>query len=379
MEDAVREDERTAFKRCRRQWDLGARSRQNLEALRPRQLYDLERAVHDALALWYFPGMWEWDRSLVLRFAMEGFEKSMRKQLEASAARVQMTAGQEMAWEADRERGRQMLERYFRWAPAADAFTPVRVDTDFDANIPEPGTPGFDLVGPRGPIHYKGRVDLLVVDAFDAYWIVDHRVVDGGWEELDQLLLDERAVGACWAWEIFYYGMQIAGTITNELRLDATAPVPPDAGAAGTPAAEGLSGRRRLYMQAAKLPDERVSVTGNDAFRRTRITRSRAELAACGVQIATEVRDMTSPTLAVYPHPSPAHCPSCAYQEPCRAMNQGLDPSPILARDFADRGPEEVEEGRLGAVTWSMNRGARPPSNFGGGTSARISPPREGG
>lgn len=379
MEDAVREDERTAFKRCRRQWDLGARSRQNLEALRPRQLYDLERAVHDALALWYFPGMWEWDRSLVLRFALEGFEKSMRTQLEASAARTQVTAEQEMAWGADRERGRQMLEHYFQWAPAVDAFTPVRVDTDFDVNVPEPGTPGFDLVGPRGPIHYKGRVDLLVVDAFDAYWIVDHRVVDGGWEDLDQLLLDERGVGACWAWEIFYYGMQIAGTIHNELRLDASAPAPPAGRATGMPAAEGLSGRRRLYMQAAKLPDERVSVTGNDAFRRTRITRSRAELAACGVQIATEVRDMTSPTLAVYPHPSPAHCPSCAYQEPCRAMNQGVDPGPILARDFADRGPEEVEEGRLGAVTWSMNRGARPPSNFGGGTSARISPPREGG
>lgn len=378
MEDVIREGDRTSFKRCRRQWDLGSRSRQNLEPLRPRQVYDLERAVHDALALWYFPGMWEWERGLVLRFAMEGFEKSMRKQLEAYATRAEVSPEQEMAWESDRERGRRLLEHYFAWAPGADAFTPVRVDTDFDANIPEPGTPGFDLVGPRGPIHYKGRVELLVVDAYDAYWIVDHRLVEGGWEELDQLLLDERGVGACWAWEIFYYGMQIAGTIYNELRLDAgTSAPPPDPGAGS--AAEGLSGRRRLYMQAAQLPGERVTVSGSDAFRRTRITRSRAELAACGVQVAAEARDMTSLTLPVYPHPSPAHCPACAYQEPCRAMNQGQDPAPILARDYADRGAEEIEEGRLGAVTWSMNRGARPPGNFGGGTSARVSRPGQEG
>ena len=35
------------------------------------------------------------------------------------------------------------------------------------------------------------------------------------------MLLDEHAVAACWAWEQDYVGMQIAGTIHNEIRLDA--------------------------------------------------------------------------------------------------------------------------------------------------------------
>ena len=69
--------------------------------------------------------------------------------------------------------------------------------------------------------------------------------------------------------------------------------------------------------------------------------------------------------LVVYPNPSVAHCVPCAYREPCIALNMGVDPTAILAERYRDRGPEEVEEGRLGGVSWSMNRGARPPA-FGG-------------
>jgi hypothetical protein len=38
----------------------------------------------------------------------------------------------------------------------------------------------------------------------------------------------------------------------------------------------------------------------------------------------------------------------------------GDDPAPILAGSFRARDPER-EAGRLGGVTWSMNRGAAPP------------------
>jgi hypothetical protein len=50
--------DRGAFKRCRRQWDLGARERQNWEPARPAAVPDLDLAVRDALAVYYFPGMW---------------------------------------------------------------------------------------------------------------------------------------------------------------------------------------------------------------------------------------------------------------------------------------------------------------------------------
>lgn len=362
MPEIVHAADRALFKRCRRAWDLGARSRQNLDPLVPAPPFRLDRALHDALALWYFPGMWEWDRSIVRRLTREGFEKSMGRQIDAYAAVAEVTDLQDAAWQAARARGAAALERYMDWAPGADAFSPVRVDTDFDANVPDPDLAGMDLVGPHGPIHYRGRVDALVVDAYDAYWIVDHRIVDGGWEDLDQLLLDEQGVAACWAWEIYYYGMKIAGTIYNEIRLDALEdgpPAPEPPGAAG--AATQLAGRRRMYLQAARVPDDRVEVSGGTAFRRTRITRSQAELAACGRQVALEVTEMTAPGLVPYPNPSPAHCGPCTFREPCLAMSMGLDPAPALAAGYRDRGPDEPEEGRLGGSTWSMNRGARPP------------------
>jgi hypothetical protein len=375
MPEIIRAHERTTFKRCRRAWDFGARSRRNYEALVPARAFDLERAVHDALALWYFPGMWEWDRTLVRGFAMEGFHKSMRRQLDAYAALADVSEAMDEEWQSQVEAGVRLLQRYFAWAPGVDAFSPVRVETDFDANVPDPAEMGVDLVAPGGgPIHYQGRVDALVVDAYDAYWIMDHRlVVDGEWAHLNQLLLDEQAIAACWAWEIFYYGMKIAGTIHNELRLEApeapdeapgvvaAAPSPRPEQEADAPAYD-VFGRRRLYMEAVRIPDERVQVSGNEAFRRTRITRTRAELQACGRQVADEALEMTSRGLIVYPSPSVANCAPCPYREPCIAVNMGTDEQAILEASYRNRGPEEIVEGRLGGVTWSMNRGARPPT-----------------
>jgi len=315
--------------------------------------------------------MWEWPRAIVLPLAMQGYQRAMTRQRDRYAATRGLGPEGGASWEAAFERGEQLLNRYFAWAPGQDAFSPVRVEADFDANVPDPATAGLDLVGPRGPIHYQGRIDALVVDAFDAYWIMDHRVVDGGWEDPDQLLLDERGIAACWGWEIFYYGMKIAGTIYNELRLDAdpgdpAAPAAAEESGGGTPAGPTLiTGRRRMYLEAARVPEDRMHVSGGGSFRRTRITRRREELAACGAQVAAEALEMTRSDLAVYPNPTEEHCTTCAYRQPCLALNCALDPSAMLASGYRDRGPEEVEEGRLGGVTWSMNRGARPPK-FGG-------------
>ena len=48
--------------------------------------------------------------------------------------------------------------------------------------------------------------------------MVRHQVVDD-WQDVDTLLRDEQAVAACWAWEQDYMGMDIAGTIHNEIRV----------------------------------------------------------------------------------------------------------------------------------------------------------------
>ena len=64
--------DRASFTRCRRQWDFGAALRQDLERRQTPTLPDLDRAVRDALAVYYFPGMWDWDRTVGCTTALLG-------------------------------------------------------------------------------------------------------------------------------------------------------------------------------------------------------------------------------------------------------------------------------------------------------------------
>ncbi|MDQ4105238.1 MAG: hypothetical protein M3186_16560, partial [Actinomycetota bacterium] len=61
----IHASERTAFKRCRREWDLSSPNRQSFEPLPQSDSIDLNEAVRAALAVYYFPGMWEWDSAIV--------------------------------------------------------------------------------------------------------------------------------------------------------------------------------------------------------------------------------------------------------------------------------------------------------------------------
>jgi hypothetical protein len=107
--------EREWFRRCRRSWDFGSPNRRNLEPKVPEGV-GLADAVRMAMAVWYFPGMWEWPRAIVQPRAMQAFEEAAAK---GSAADEAI------------ESARAMLERYFAWAPTVDGFAPVRIESDF--------------------------------------------------------------------------------------------------------------------------------------------------------------------------------------------------------------------------------------------------------
>jgi hypothetical protein len=380
--------DREWFKRCRRAWDLGSRTRRNLEPLAPPSSFqlDLVRALRDALAVYYFPGMWEWDRNIVLPLAFQAFTKAITTQEEKYEATTPLTAKEREDCERQLASGKELLEHYIPWARTVDRFWPVRVETDFDAQVPDFRNPGHDLVSPGGqPIHYQGRIDMLVVDEHDAYWIVRHRLAPEGFPDLDLLFLDDEQVAACWAWELFYLGMRISGTIHNEFRLGGAPPDPAEPvrrpraahawararannraaaqseGYAPEPATVPVPGHRRMYAKAEREPDEVVVEEGGGMFRRTRIPRSRAELDALAERLAMEALDMTDPGLVLYPTPSVAHCSACEYRAPCLAMNESGDVEAVLSADYRTRPPDLPAEGRLGGVTWSMNRGAAPP------------------
>ena len=156
--------DRGAFKRCRRQWDFGARERQGYEPALPPPGPDLELAVRDALAVYYFPGMWDWQRSVVLPLVLQGLARSLGGQPAAGGGLVA---------------GQALLGRYFEWAPGVDRFSPIQVECRFEVNLPDPAGGGRELVLPDGrPIRYQGRVDLLAGDEHDRYWVVAHRLID---------------------------------------------------------------------------------------------------------------------------------------------------------------------------------------------------------
>ncbi len=345
----IHASDRAAFKRCRRQWDLSSANRQNLEPVPRSGPIDLNQALHDALAVYYFPGMWEWDRAIVQPLVHQGLDRSVRGQAEA--------AGDDQVQQEALDWGHALLDAYAAWAPTVDHFTPIRIDTDFEVNIPDP-TAGISLLAPGGDeIRYYDRVDLLAIDSDDAYWVVQHRLVTDGWADHDALQLDERTIAWCWAWPQFYLGMQITGTVYNEIHADAS-----ELGMkAPQPAERPQVRHRRMYARSGTISGERLHAEGTDTFRRTRIRRGEAELAAAGADLAAEVCTATSTDLEIYPSPEPEVCARCSYRPPCLILNQDDDASAELERSYRQRSPEAIQEGRLGGVTWSMNRGAAPP------------------
>jgi len=359
----LRPSDRIWFKRCRRSWNFSSRLRRNLEQAEPGYAPDVDRALRDGLAVYYFPGMWEWDRKVVLPLAFAAFEKSMRRQREDH----ELSPAEDEAWEQGLADGHQLLEHYLAWAPAADRFWPVRVETDFDVQIPDPARADTDLVSAEGrAVRYGGRVDLLLVDEHDAYWVVRHRLVER-FTEPDLLSLDDEILAACWAWELFYLGMRISGTIHNELRIGGEPPDPADPvrrPRASHTFARARAQHRRMYVQAEYVPSEMIVEEGGEMFRRTRIPRTRAALDDLGRRLATEALEMLDPALPVYPTPTPEHCAACDFRAPCLALNEGADAEALLTDGYRVRPPEAPEEGRLGAVTWSMNRGAAPPPQW---------------
>jgi PD-(D/E)XK nuclease superfamily len=329
----VRPPESVLFRRCRRAWDLGARERQNYEPIEPLQVFDFGEAIHDALDVYYFPGMWEWNRAIVRPLTIAGFEKSMRRQRTAYAQIRDLSAEQVRDWERHLELGTDLLQRYFEWALEVDRFTPVQVAALFDISVPDPANPDAGLLTPDGrAMQYRVRIDLAVIDDRDLYWLVEHRITGGQpWPDLDHLRLDEQALTRSWAWQLSFLA-RLEGTIYNEMRTDTLAQ-PSEVAVRAIPGPGGITTQRDTGV-----------------FRRTQLPRTELEIEQRGYHIARELQEMTDPSLQVYANPSWENCAPCAYRAPCLAINRGLDERPILEASYRRRTTGDFEPGRLGSV-----------------------------
>lgn len=321
--------ERELFTGCRRAWDLGARERQNWEPATPRLVFDAAEAIRDAMAVYYFPGMWNWTRAIVRPLATEGFVKSMVLQRAAyEAAHGSITPDQERDYDDCMAAGRELLEAYYEWAPEQDEkLTPLSVEALFDVHVPDPRHPERGLVTPAGQgVDYRVRTDAAMVDNAGRIWVMDHRLVTGTWPAVDFLVLDEQLLNRTWAWEQHFLA-QARGTIHNELRL------------AGPVAGDPRPSERKRIRQVV-----------TDRFRRTTIRRRRSELDPVGDRVAALVLQMSQPDIPCYPTPSPRRCPSCDFRAPCLVIQQGEDPGEALSVRYRQRTTPDFEPGRLGSV-----------------------------
>ncbi len=371
----VAASDRESFKQCRRAWNFSAKVRQNYEPIRPPQAYDFEDAILEALSLYYYPGMWDWNRQIVHPIAIQGFTRAMRRQRSEYCSDLTLCPKEELEWDTQLEAGRHLLMRYVDWAPSVDLFTPIRVEVRFNANIPDPRRPGFGMLGPDGgPVQYHGRAHVLAADGDDAFWAVTHRVCESDWLDPGFLLLDDEGLAHCWALQSLFL-VPIQGVIYNELRRPvADEPAGLSDGLHEDPSTSTRAKRHRFLYRAssragikaiyearrkigagsdsgsdgAQQPP-RIEQQGNDLFRRTQVWISQTLIEDFGKRLALEALDMTDPNVRIYPNPTVENCSVCPYAMPCMAMNEGADVSSILETAYRQRPEEEPQEGRLGA------------------------------
>lgn len=291
---------------------------------------------------------------------------------------------------AIRRAGPGRAQRYFDWAAPRDDFESILADEDVWAPVLDPLKPGYELGTPDGrPIRYFGRLDQLISDAQDEYWVVCHRLVWDGWADDQALIDDGEARRGQWAVETAYPQLVVAGAIYNELRMTVGHGAPPAVPPADlrdmTRGVRHLNVRRsahtppgkdltlplpdaelnRVYAPAARSGDQdRVDRReGDELVRRTWVRRARSSAPEAHREVVAYVLQAREPTVDVSPDPSEEKCSQCAFLKPCIAMNDGVDIGPIMVAEFRKRTEDEFEEEGL---RWSPNRRAQRASLGGG-------------
>ena len=360
----LRPSETESFDSCRRAWDLGARVRRDLVPRIP-VAFDFDAAVHAGLAVYYFPAMDDWSRSIVRPLALEGFRRAMREDRAAYEAVATIDAEIEDEYARWSRLGDALLHRFFAFAAAFDDFDSVLAEDDLWAPVPDPDHPGSELGTRDGrPIRYLCRLDQLIADPDDEWWVVDHRVSWGRWCTDDELLGEQRTVRTLWALETAYPQMHVAGTVHTELLIADDAELAPPPRDVDELDRRDMSGARRTNLRRSPMtPEERILGAAFDrpdeiahreeahGVRRTWVRRGHGEIHLVGAHIGRQALAMIEPDVRVAASPAPDLCARCPFLAPCLVMQSGGEAEPMLAASYRRRVPEEFDETGLRTST----------------------------
>jgi hypothetical protein len=378
----LRPREMDTFRACRRAWDFGARIRQNYVPRKPPQVFDFDKAVHDGLAVYYYPAMDDWSRAIVRPVAMQGFIRSMQTGRALYERSRPLTPDQERDYDEHLELGKAVLNGYFHWVAGVDDVESILSDHDVWVPVldPDGDTPESELARPDlRPVRYLGRIDALVSDTNDEYWLVEHRVVRGGFHAIEELMDDPLGLTHIWGLEFAYPQLWVSGIIYNELLVDAFHNRVGEDVVSDEEIVEidkrHMQGARHMHtrrgprdplaypeeMEAPKSAaprdieyDEVVDQIGNEAFRRTVIRRGRHGVRKAGQRLSADAIQMVMEEPEIYPTEDNQVCATCVFVEPCVAMSSGQDISGIMAAGFRVR--DEAESLEEESMRWSAAR-----------------------
>jgi hypothetical protein len=237
------------------------------------------------------------------------------------------------------ELGCGMLQNYSDWNP------PFEVHDREVSVITE-------LVYPQGMVVYKGTIDALVRYQ-GKEWLLDYKTCSRFPPE-SALSLDEQVgaylhlarttefahpVGFLWLFcrKKLPAVPQVlkGGGLSKRADMDTTAAV-----YARTAKEAGISLAGDEFY--AKLLSGEA---GREFFKLVPIRKSPVALDWFGKRLYETIGEMIDPNVVIYANPSWYNCPSCAFEEPCKLLHDGIDPRPTLEANYVKRMDlEDAEE-----------------------------------
>jgi hypothetical protein len=270
----------------------------------------------------------------------------------------------EEEWKHHLKLGHDMLHHYFVWAPKRDNFTPVHTEVEFEVPILVPE--GFHLpFGQRGKptweidhdrcllcvdenftahrVLYQGRIDLIVVDAWGRFWVIDHKTT-AQLSSTEWLALDEQCGSYIWAIKQ-ELGLSCEGAIYNQLAK--RAPHKPRILKSGSlSVAKNQDTTWELFHESVINNGEKLEWyqdylnylrdNPKEFVRRTEVRRNPKEMHRQGERILLEAIDMLSDP-SIYPTPSAWNCQGCWFKSACIAQQEEGDAQFILENNFHKR------------------------------------------
>jgi len=359
MSNIVRTSDRGIYKGCRQRWDYNSKIRQNWEYIPGAEALEFGTAIHAGLEVIYHPDTWNDPIEVRLAEAKVALVVSLAKWRN----RLRKL---DLESEFDEELiplGRQILERYAKWAEEEDSiWKPIMIEQEFSVPIPVPdgfnvedrivdvydrpkftALPFNEYVEERHlhvwdymqdkyvPVMYEGRIDLIIQNTItEQYWVWDHKTAKILHDNVEWLDIDSQASAYYWVTKRVL-GIDAAGVTFNQLKK--SVPVPPRI------LKSGKVSKDRSQKTSKELLWKAVAETGANPmeyqefiesfeepefFRRIDTLRSEDELEQIGLLILMEAIDMLGDPF-IYPNPGLFNCMFCEFKTPCRMKLEGSD------------------------------------------------------